>query len=86
MDNLIVPTVNINGTDGKVLFDRYLDIMNKANELLDMMAEATPHGRDYQLKPETYKDARMQHTEMQLKISNVKNDITAIAVGIQEQL
>ena len=59
------PTVNLNGTDGKALIEQQVAIMDAAQRLIDVLHDACPHGRDYQIsKPGDYEKARKEWTEM----------------------
>lgn len=42
------PIVNLNGTDRKDLIQQAFDVSAKAEELLQALGRAAPHGRDYQ--------------------------------------
>jgi hypothetical protein len=85
MSENIAPTININGTDGDELYIRYHELYQKTKELIDMMAKARPHGRDYQLKPETFQMARIQHDSMITELAKMHGWLMDILMQLQEQ-
>ena len=47
MKPLVKPSPNLNGTPDCDLVNQYMSVANTARELLDNLAKASPHGRDY---------------------------------------
>lgn len=82
----VIPTVNLNGTDGKVLLDGYVKAMELATALGNHLATINPHGRDFQLAPEKYEPAREQHSEIRNKLEQIYAHLEAVAIGIHNQL
>lgn len=61
------PRVNFNGTCGRDLIDQQRAIADAAYDLITILCEARPHGRDYQMSPAgDYDRARKEH-EMSIK-------------------
>jgi hypothetical protein len=55
------PIININGTSAQALSDFYYDAMIKLQEARKLIAENSPHGRDYPGHPEALLSARAEH-------------------------
>jgi hypothetical protein len=83
---IVMPAINWNGTDGNDLINQYRTTYEAFQPLLDAMAKATPHGRDYQTLPAgTFEKAQKQHTDMILKLVDIQDTITAIALDLIRQ-
>ena len=48
----IMPTVNLNGTDGRQLMQAYLDAHTALMAAIEKMQVSRPHGRDYPGEPQ----------------------------------
>ena len=79
MDNIQAPVVNSNGTSKEALVSQLKDVYVAGRAMLEAMAEATPHGRDYQTAPPgTYQAAMQQHEDREARILSVLEEIEAI--------
>lgn len=68
-DELIAPTINLNGSTANSLIESYVETKDPLRLALGRLQETRPHGRDYQTAPEgAEKRAKMQH---ELRISAV---------------
>jgi hypothetical protein len=85
-NKLVYPTVNMNGTDGKELFNQYRAVYEAFEPLMDALAGARPHGRDYQTMPVgSYETAREQYHAAEAKVLEAKQFIEALALNIMNQ-
>lgn len=83
---LVIPQVNLNGTSKNQLLEQYKKSIIALRNAHDALCNASPHGRDYQtMSPETYRIARMQHTNRTERLSTVTNELEAIYEGIYSQ-
>jgi len=81
------PCVNMNGTSKNELFRQYYDLMNKINDLIEDSCRAVPHGRDYQIGPVAYMDARQEYiVNVVTKLADAKAYCEALAMNINEQV
>jgi hypothetical protein len=80
-----IPTVNLNGTAKGDLLSGVRDILVKLREARDAMAEHSPHPRDYQLKPESYKKATAEFHKNDQIISDLMAYYAEIFHGIEGQ-
>ena len=59
---LKVPTVHLNGTSGKVLYEQYIAVGRSLGLTLRAMEEASPNARDYYVQGEgAYAEAMKEH-------------------------
>lgn len=86
IDNPVIPTVNINGTDGNELLNGYRVALDKIQDLAAHLRRIAPHGRDFQLAPDTFIGARANHWKILESVEEIENHITKIAIGINNQL
>lgn len=84
MKPLALPQVNLNGTAREQLVEQQCDVVVILRALLKAMAEAYPNGRDYQLRPAEYAPAREAWEERMQTIENMREEIEAHAIAIQE--
>ena len=87
-ENYIRPTVNLNGTDYESLLNQWKTVMEAANRLNEALAEATPHGRDYQINSDPAYDlelAREKVLDMRMRVTTLKIEATAVALHILNQ-
>jgi len=82
----LAPTIHLNGTSKESLLNQQLAVYRAALELLNALAHATPHDRDYyvQTDPRAGTIARGWH---QIKVEHVRDIATeaeALAQQIQE--
>jgi len=82
----VSPIVNMNGTSQEVLLEQVMAAKEAVAIAMKALAEATPHGRDYQTAPAgAYKVARAQHSMRMCKMDEVYKELETIAVDIYEQ-
>lgn len=84
MKPLIPPLINMNGSSRRALIEQQIDVMRAFDALREVMAEAAPHGRDYQLRPDEYPAAREAWMERMQALAAMKQEIEAHAMAIQE--
>lgn len=85
-NNLIAPTVNLNGSNADRLIEDYIEVMNAIRLAEDLLAGIAPHGRDYQTVPvQEYPLAREQHRRRMVFLASVRADLELIALAVQEQ-
>lgn len=81
-----LPTININGTDGRDLFASYSEAHSLAIALQDKLQTMRPHGRDYQLAPERYEKARAEFEQHVSNVAELRRYLTEITLGIHSQI
>lgn len=80
------PIVNINGDRADDLFAQYIGVANAATDLLDALAKARPHGRNYQLNPEgDFGEAMAAHLKQGDAARSVNEWAQALACSVLEQ-
>lgn len=64
------PTVNLNGTSGDELLAQVSAVLERLRSTQDAMAEASPHGRDYQhdASGADYRVASEEHTARMIQV------------------
>jgi len=85
---LEVPVVNLNGASAESLVQQYLAIHHALNAVQTAMAEATPHGRDFQTVTDhmtTVDRARKAFTERRQLLRLIASEIEAVYMAIHEQ-
>ena len=82
----VSPIVNMNGSSQEELLEQVMAAKEAVAIAMKALAEATPHGRDYQTAPAgAYTVARGQHNVRFGKLVDVYEELQAIAVDIYEQ-
>jgi len=84
MRNLIQPQISLNGTDRQSLLDQQRRVLEALDDLVTAMSHAIPHGRDYQYRPAEYPLARDAWIERMSAIVDLKDEITAHAIKMQD--
>jgi hypothetical protein len=85
-ENLTIPLVHLNGTSKKELLKQLEDAYRAVAEAGRMLAQATPHDRDYYvLGPDVGHKAREEHHARMRKLADIEHDLTDIAIGIDRQ-
>jgi hypothetical protein len=86
------PVVNLNGASRESLIEQHHNVVEAARELLKVMGECFPHGRDYQTAPAILhkKDQDIWEDNM-AKVNNIRRDYEHIAErltveGINDEL
>ncbi len=83
MKPLVQPQVNLNGTSRRELVDQQRAIINAGDVMLRAMANAMPHGRDYQFKPDEHPGARDAWIERIEALEALMKEIEDHALEIQ---
>lgn len=86
MKPLVLPQVNMNGSSRKSLVQQQCDVMRALRATYKAMAEATPHGRDYQFQPAEYPTARDAWLERMRAVSSLLEEIEAHAMAIDDHM
>lgn len=83
-----IPTIHLNGTDGRELLLEYTAALNAAEVALTKLQDCTCHGRDfYAPNPEsTFYQAREERGEALDKLRGVISYLETVAVGLDRQL
>ncbi len=77
----------MNGTPGKLLYADYENAMNRLQDAVDALNNATLNGRDYYPQgQQAFEDARDHRIDMRQKLASVYEDLQTIAMGIHDQL
>lgn len=84
MKPLVLPQVNLNGTTREALVEQQCSVMHVLRSLLKVMAEAAPNGRDYQFRPAEFGPAQEAWRERWQVIEDMRREIEAHAIAIQE--
>ena len=82
---MIYPQININGTHPDSLVDDYKEAYTALQNAIKALQKCMPHGRDYQINPAVYNDARQEHTDRIFAVSNVAADIIDLGMNVLEQ-
>jgi hypothetical protein len=80
---LIVPQINLNGTDRDTLLDQQCNVRSFLVGALRAMQEAAPNGRDYQLRPADLAPAVAAWRERMQMIEALAREIEEHAIAIQ---
>lgn len=84
--NVSIPTIHMNGTSAESLINDAMAAYQAVGKALDAMRHVTPNLRDYYIKgDEAGQEARDQHQQRVMKLSDVREDLEAIIIGIQDQ-
>lgn len=84
MRNLVLPQISINGTSRESLVNQQREVIEALDSVVAKMAEAMPHGRDYQHRPAEYAGARDAWCERLMAVVIFKDEITKHALAIQD--
>lgn len=83
---MIVPIVNLNGTSKEELVKQQMAVWKAAETLYLALAEAAPHGRDYQISPkDDYHNAREEFLQAAFAVQKIKKDAEERAFAIDQQ-
>lgn len=86
MTELMIPRVHLNGTSAAALLKQIAQARGALRGALNMMADATPHDRDYYvISPDAGPVAREQHRVRVAAIEVVMEELEQIAQGILAQ-
>ena len=74
-----LPTVNLNGTSGKELFETNLNVVDTLRNAINALARACPNGRDYQtMGPDAHRKAVAEHEQRQERLLYVLAEMETI--------
>lgn len=84
---MLIPTVHLNGTVGEVLRDQYMAAAQAVQKAIDANCDAGPNARDYYVQGTDAALAAQREHEARVKaLKNVRDELSAIVEGIQDQL
>jgi hypothetical protein len=81
---LIVPHVNMNGTDPKELVKQLMAAQVACEKALELLSAATPHGRDY-IDGDQLQVARRAWFERTYMLAKLSSNLMDLAVEISKQ-
>ena len=85
-EDLVVPTVHLNGTSKAELLQQVLDAMKALSTASGALARMSPHGRDYYVQGDgAYARARDAHQRRRSKVEAVIAELETLAAAIQAQ-
>ena len=82
---LVPPTLNLNGTSSRELVLQHAKVLYALVALQRTMAEASPHGRDYQTKPGEYVSAREAWLQRMQIVSKLTAEVEDYAADVLKQ-
>jgi hypothetical protein len=81
---LILPTVHLNGTSKKELFDTYFEALDAIAVARVALTKAYPNGRDYYIQgPLAINQAMSQHADRLQRLETIYDELHAIAEHVQ---
>jgi hypothetical protein len=84
---MLIPTVHLNGTTGEALRDQYTDAAIAVQKAINALCVAGPNARDYYVQgPDAGFAAQREHEARVKVLKGVRDELAAIAEGIQDQL
>jgi flavin-binding protein dodecin len=82
----VFPTVHLNGTSKESLMSQYSNASKALRKAYDAMQEIEVHDRDYYVQGDNAgSDARKEHTRRLKALSDVFDELQAIAISISRQ-
>lgn len=83
----MVPTVHLNGSSGEVLLDQYTAAAESVRQAIGKLCDAGPNARDYYVQgSDAALAAQREHEARLAALKRVRNELAAIADGIQDQI
>ena len=83
----MIPTVHTNGTAGEALLDQYTAAAEATRKAIDALCDAGPNARDYYVQgPDAALAAQRAHEARLASLKRVRDELAAIAEGIQDQI
>ncbi len=80
-------TVHGNGTAGEVLLDQYASAAQAVQKAIEATCDAGPSSRDYYVQgPDAGLAAQREHEARVKALKTVRDELAAIAEGIQDQI
>lgn len=84
---MIIPTVHMNGTDGRDLLEQQQAVLDALRAVPFAMFAATPNGRDYYPQGEdALHEARMAFNKHFKTIQDMITDFDYVLMGIEDQI
>ena len=84
---MLIPTVHLNGISGEVLRDQYTTAAEAVRKALDAICDTGPNARDYYVQgPDAALAAQREHEARIASLKRVRDELAAIAEGVQDQL
>ncbi len=84
---MLIPTVHLNGTAGEDLLDQYGSAIEAVREAIDAVCDTGPNARDYYVQgPDAGLAAQREHKARVAALKRVRDELTAIAEGVQDQI
>ena len=84
---MLIPTVHLNGSSGEVLLDQYTTAAESVRQAIDKLCDAGPNARDYYVQgPDAALAAQREHEARLAALKRVRDELAAIAEGIQDQI
>ena len=84
---MLTPTVHMNGTAGEVLRDQYAAAADAVRKAIDAVCDAGPNARDYYVQgTDAALTAQREHEARVKALKTVRDELAAIAEGIQDQI
>jgi hypothetical protein len=82
-DQLVRPTVHMNGTSRQALHQAYFNAYEALDAAGQALMQAAPHGRDYYPQgPDAINAAGAQHRARIAAIASVRLEIEALCLGL----
>lgn len=83
----MIPTIHLNGTAGAALLDQYTAAAEAMRKAIDALCDAGPNARDYYVQgPDVALAAQREHEARLASLKLVRNELAAIAEGVQDQI
>ena len=84
---MLIPTVHLNGSSGEVLLDQYTTAAESVRQAIDKLCDAGPNARDYYVQgSDAAQAAQREHEARLAALKRVRDELAAIAEGIQDQI
>ena len=83
----MIPTVHLNGSAGEVLRDQYAAAADAMRKAIYAVCDAGPNARDYYVQgSDAALAAQREHEARIASLKRVRDELAAIAEGVQDQL
>ena len=84
MTSIILPIVHLNGTSKGALIESRSNVYDALRQVLDVMREMAPNGRDYYPQPGLMEKALEQHHRRGKVIADLMTELEQEIAGIEE--
>lgn len=87
LSTLVFPTIHMNGTSKKDLYDGYLSAYTALSAAKNALRATAPHQRDYYVSPdpEAGRQADLQFVSRMRRLNDVFEEIETILVYLQDR-